>query len=254
MTLVSTEYKKIIHSPLVWIGTALGFIVLLALYIGFRVKGTDLTSLQFISITLGNLNNLGLFQLMTAIAAGIAFASEYTYGTFRYIRIRPVNIFSLYFSKLAGCGLYLLVVTCFILFASTLLGTISWGGRNLYSMEGTALSNPGLRILLFYFFTLFNQFFMVTLTMFFSLKTKKLSNAILTAYTLYVLMLIFVPESISHLTPKGSIALKECFVTSRIRFGDLLISAGITLGYSAVLCGASLLLILKEEEHETSCV
>lgn len=254
MSYASAEFKKIIKSPIVWAGSGLGILVLLFLFIGLKVKGANPTSLQFVSMALGNLSNLGMFQLISAITAGIAFASEYTYGTLRYLLIRPVKPTRIYAAKLAACFVYILLVTGVLFFLSSVLGKIGWGGNELYDVNGAVLEKPVLRILLFYLSTYINQFFIIALTLLFSFLLRNQGNAILTAYALYVLILIFVPESAVHLSPKAGISLKEYFITPTIQYTELFFATAVTLAYTAVLIAVSVFYLIRRKHDETVCV
>jgi ABC-type transport system involved in multi-copper enzyme maturation permease subunit len=246
MKYLRIEYKKIIFSPFVWGVTALLFVLIIALYVGMLIKGVDISAVQFCTMALGNMSNAGMFQLAVIVAAAVSFAAEFSYGTFTYVRIRPVSMGTLIGSKILACLLFTLTVAGLIFLVSAGLGLLTWKAGPLTGEGGMVLTRPSLRVLLFYGCTVINQVFVISLTVMVSVMVRKHTAAMLVAYAVYVLMLIFVPESVDMLTPKAVLSMKSYLISTTIDFSGTVSATLVSLAYAVVVLAVSPMFVKKE--------
>ncbi|MFP4363589.1 MAG: ABC transporter permease [Spirochaetia bacterium] len=248
MPFLKVELFKLLKSPFVMIGSLLSLSLVAVLYVGLVVKGADISALQFCTMALGNILNLGVFPLSVVIAASTAFASEFSYGTLRYIRMRPVSWAQLLGSKTVVCLLYAAGLGTAIFLVSFIAGHETWPHTPLVSREGTVLTSQALRVGLFYGVTVINQVFLIALSLFFSVIVKNQSSAMLCAYSVFVLILIFVPEGFAAFSPKTILLLKPFLISEEIQYLRILLTIVVSVLYSAVLSGGALFLVFHRKE------
>jgi ABC-2 type transport system permease protein len=235
MSYTRIELRKLVKSPYVLLGTCVSLGTAAVLYTGFFLKGTDISPLEFCSMAIGNLTNLGVFQLTVVIAASAAFASEYGYGTLRYLMMRPVSVERIFAAKGFACVLYVCMTAGFLLIFSLAAGYAAWEPAPLTGADGSVLTAPFLRIGLFYGMNVLNQSFLMALALLCAVLVRNHTTAMLSAYAIYVLMLIFVPEAAAEYTPKAAIDLKPYLTAETPRYGELFAVSGVSLLYAGGL-------------------
>lgn len=249
MNYIGLELYKIVKSIQAKVGFLLISILIIPILAQIKISGQSVSAMDIVCITLGNLYRTTIFQVITVLIASLLFSSEFSGSTIKYIMIRPVFLWKLFFAKIVAVWIYSAGLLLFIFFLSSISGLIFWDIRPLHGPGQAELGSGWLRIFILYFSSWFNTIFIISLALLFGVILKKQVSTIIVTMGTYFLLAFSTSfyKVIEEVTPLKAHYINPYLWESSIKYIDIFQGNILSFVYALLLINLSFYFIKRAE-------